>query len=163
MTFPDSLELGAFDEASKLLDYAVSAALDNQIGIPALQFVTQGQAVWDCEQVSATMVSVSTGLPGSTRPGAQAIVNCPLTWQVTVELAIVRCQVAAVGQDGSPPNASQLLADARQSAADTLILQSAASSRASEQFGGVVCSISYPAPSGEFTATVGRYQVAIVL
>lgn len=161
MGFPDDLVLGAYNEAAKLLEYAVESALQRQIDLPSRQYVTQGQAVHECEQVVATMVTVTTGLPGANSGGPSVINACPLPWRITVELAIVRCQVALPADDGTPPNTSKLLADARQAAADTLILQDAADARAAEQFGGVSCTITYPPPSGGFFATSASYQVAI--
>lgn len=154
--------LGPFREAQKMLEYVEASALNRQIDLPSRRYVTQGQAVHECEQVASTMLVSQTGLPGQVGgPGPGVILNCPVPWQIVVEVAIVRCQGAVPGNEGEPPTAEALLADAEVVSKDTCILQDAADSRVAEGFGGVSCAITYPAPSGLFIVTSARYAIAI--
>ena len=153
--------LGSYTEADKLLSYVLQAAMDASIDLPTRQYVTSGQAVYDCEQVAVTAVAATTGLPVSTTPGGSSLSGaCPPGWQLTLELAIVRC-CPVPAEDSTPPSAQQLSAHAKVQGGDTHILMAAADSRASERFGNVTCVVSYPPPSGGLAATVARMTVAI--
>lgn len=157
---PEELVItGTYLEAKKMLDYVTSAALDFSVDLPTRQYVTVGQAVFDCEQVTATMATVTTGLPQQT-VGGTSIASCPLPWQIVVEIAIVRC-FPVPGEDGTPPSAQQHSTAAEAMGRDTHILMAAAESRAAERFGNVVAQITYPPPSGGLAATVARYTVAV--
>lgn len=152
---------GVSDEASKLLGYIVTAAANANplIELPNRQFVTAGQAVWDCEEAYVTLVQVITGLPGGVTPGGGVIDNCPLPWTAVFEAAVIRCVPVMDGD--TPPTPAALLASAEQQARDTYCLMTAAESRAAERFGGVGCSISYAVPSGGFGGPVARISVTV--
>lgn len=153
--------LGSYTEADKLLGYIRDSALDASIDLPARQYVTAGQAAYDCEQVAVTMTAATTGLPVSTVPGGTSLSGaCPPGWQLVIELAIVRCCPTPAG-DGTPPSAKQLSDHAKIQGVDTHILMDSADRRAQERFGNVTCMISYPPPSGGLAATVARLSVAI--
>lgn len=153
--------IGTFTEGQKLLDYVLAAALDASIELPAKRYVTSGQAVHDCEQVAATVLTATTGLPASATPGGQGLSGaCPPGWQVSIELAIVRCR-PMMNDDGTQPSAEKLTAHAQVQGGDTHILMTAADSRAQERFGQVTCFIQYPPPNGKFAATIARLTVAV--
>lgn len=156
----DLTEHGPYFEAYKLLEYAKAAALDANTDLPERQYITIGQAVYDCEQIVSTLSIVTTGMPGGATGFTAGIANCPLPWQLTVDLAIVRCH-PGMDDDGSPPSVEALLSASRLASVDTRILQAVGDSRASEQFGQVAVTISYPPPSGDMRAVVGRYTVAM--
>lgn len=153
--------IGTFSEADRLLGYIRAAALEASIDLPTKQYVTSGQAVHDCEQVAATVLTATTGMPASATPGGQGLSGaCPPGWQVSIELAIVRCRPTP-SESGAQPSAEKLSGHAKVQAGDTHILMSAADSRASERFGQVTCAILYPPPSGKFAATIARLTVAV--
>ena len=154
----------AFDEAKKMLDYVVARAFDGFTeggpwNLPTRRYVTQGQAVYDCEQVAATMVALNTGLPAQVTPGGNMIANCPPIWNLIVEVAIVRCHPTA-GDDGTPPKVEKYNESAQKTAKDAEILMRAANSRADEMFGAVTATLQFPPPT-DMTATVCRYTIAL--
>jgi hypothetical protein len=154
---------GIFLEAKKLLDYTVDALTEAGVDYPTRNYVTAGQAVYDCEQVVATIVTSSTGLPAASAgfPSGSTIGNCPLPWNVIVDVAIVRCCV--VEDHGGAPPVVKLETDSLQQSIDGVCLQNAANARANEQWGNVAAQITFPPQSGGMMATVARYTVAVTV
>lgn len=151
--------LGIYNEGRKLLDYVIASAGTNLIELPAKRYVTVGQAVHDCEQVVFEMNALQTGLPADTSPGGSAISVCPPVWSLVGTLYIVRCG-PKMKDDGSIPPA-QLEATAKTQAVDALLLQDAVAQRVGEMFGSVICSITWPAPSGGYVVTQARITAAV--
>lgn len=162
--------MGSYDEAAKFLGYIVASAAEavsldgrsDPVTLPDRQYVTAGQAVYDCEQVAVTMIQSTAGLPLQTTPGAGSINACPMPENLTLEVAIVRCS-PTVGDNGAPPSVSKLNNHARTQARDADVLMAAVQKRVSERFGTVGVTISFPPPSGGMSATLARVQVAISL
>jgi hypothetical protein len=161
MTMVDQLSttLGIYDEARKLLDYAVASAESIFVELPKKRYVTVGQAVHDCEQVVFEMTNLQTGLPADTTPGGQAIKACPPPWSLVGTLSIVRC--GPVMTNSGTVSSTVLEAFAKTQAVDALILQSAVTERVSEMFGAVVASITWPPPTGAFVVTSARITAAV--
>jgi hypothetical protein len=150
---------GAYREALKMLNFVRQAAMDSQVDLPTKQLVTAGSIVHDCEMVAVCMTAVTTGLPGSSVPGGTAIAQCPLPFQIILEIAVARC--GPVMDDSGSKTAADLTSFASVRATDTFLLMQAADMRAAEQFGSVTFTLSYPPQQGEFISTVARMSMAM--
>ncbi|AKJ72562.1 hypothetical protein PP301_gp024 [Gordonia phage GMA2] len=157
---PESAEMNSndggirlFDVGQRLLDATVNAASLQLYDIPSKQFVTTGAAVFDCEQVSVSLLRVDSGL-GLT-PGAelvQAGPQCDVGWSVTAEVAIVRCAPTPSGRSGTV-SADKINNAAKNSSKDVFILQSAIEAFAQDTFGGFSVEIIPEQHEGGMVAT----------
>ena len=125
--------------------------------LPAKQFVTTGPAVFDCEQVSVSLMRINTGL-GLGRDGelVQGGPQCQFGWTVMADLAIVRC--APSPNVKGVVTASKLTAGTESVSKDIYILMQAIESIAEYSIGGLSASLVPEAPEGAFvaaTATIG--------
>lgn len=164
MPIPDDYdgELGSYTEIRKVLNYVLQVGTDKHAGLPAREYVTVGEIVHDCEQVVGALLITETGIAEAiTAPGPLFFQGgCPPVWRIIFNIEIVRC-TPRMDEGGEPPKPTDLESDAQVRAMDTYLLQTAAKLRGDEHFGGVSCQITYPAPSGGFSATVGRYVVQV--
>lgn len=154
-----STVLGIYDEAEKLIDYAVAAAASIFVNLPEKRYVTAGQAVHDCEQVVFEMTALQTGLPAHVGRGGVAVSHCPAPWSLAGNLVIVRCG-PALNNDGTV-SSSVLDAFSKTLAVDALILQEAINQRVQEMFGQVMTTITFPPPSGGMISTSARIVAAV--
>jgi hypothetical protein len=128
--------------------------------IPDRRYVTTGGAVYDCEQVTVSANSITTGIAGATNDPTQTNVGpCAPGWTVAVELAIVRSAAEApVGRRGNePPSVDCIEADTAVAGADAAILTQAIESIAGpgwDQFGQVPASVQFGEVQGGLTAVV---------
>lgn len=160
-------DLQVSDDAKSLLlllDNILETTVDifgsARMPIPAKQFWTVGEAVYDCEQVSVTLGQVYLGRPGdeATEPR-----QCTDPRSAVVDIAIVRC--VPVGVNGKPPTAQKIQQGAEMSAVDAYLLLDSLSQYdnwADQHRGlGVIATVSVPPPSGGMQAVVMTLTVAI--
>jgi hypothetical protein len=148
-----------FDAANAFLAYVVDAALDAGIDLPTRQIVTTAAPVEDCEQVSVTIRTVTTGIPGSLQVDPAAIGEyfaCDPMWTMAFDAAITRC-IPTINDAGEPPSPTQLLDAAEVSTGDAIILMEAVSRRAAERLGAVLATVSF----AEFSGGMGTTSVAV--
>jgi hypothetical protein len=143
-------KLRLFDEAERFLAKVNDAADELDVTLPDRQYITIGEAVFDCEQVAVTLGAVSIGLPNMPQVGINEIGNCcPPGWSMHLVVDIVRCVPQPVGSGTAPVAADRMNASAAEFAADTAVLLDATAARMQDNlFGNLAATIQYPPPSG---------------
>lgn len=87
---PDDL----IGSARHVLSVVEQAAVEAGFTLPARRYVTVGGSVYDCEQVTVSVMSAASGVAGSALPG-QTTPGCTQIWNATYIAAIVVCAVEA--------------------------------------------------------------------
>lgn len=151
---------GAADRVAAAL---ASAATSLGVALPARSLVTAGSAVFDCEMVAVTLISVGTGIPSSqSDPMADLMLQRAPVWQVTLGVSIVRCaQEKPDGARGDrPPRVEWILADSDAASADAAVIATAAYSLTDD--GSVpTVAIQFSQPEGGFIATSANLTVPL--
>jgi hypothetical protein len=100
MSYPTAGALDYTDTGNRVYNYVQQlltvvndAAVQLGLTLPACQYVTGGQAVFDTEQVAATGIQVTTGLPGAENMplSIPLVANCMPPMNIQVRVSIVRC------------------------------------------------------------------------
>lgn len=156
-----SLDLDSVTEIlGRMMSQIEASALTNDIELPARRYTTTGGAVYDCEQVTVSANSMTTGLAGSTQDlNSQALGGCPPGWTVVVEMAIVRraCEAPGGRRGNEPPPVDGIQRDTTISSQDAAILTDAVEAIAGpgwEQYGTVPASLQFGEVSGGLMAVV---------
>ena len=162
MTSPEQLEtdgLRMYNYAQQTLADINTAALTQLVILPSEQFVTSGQAVYDCEQVSVTVIALTTGLPGASVASIPSDMVCFPVWSIVMELAIVRCAppMNAVGEVAPEAITAAFL----QTSQDAGVLMGTINNILSVRFGNIIGSISSMASEGGLVATTARVTAAL--
>lgn len=137
-----------------------AAALDPVLVLPSRQYVTVGGSVFDCEQVSVSGMTVSTGLVSPVGESLQLISECPAAWNTSIEAAIVVCASEKMeGPRGDQaPSVDGIEEDTERMSAASAALINAAESLVGD-YGQVNCSIQLGQPQGGLIATVATIGV----
>lgn len=127
--------------------------------LPTRQYVTTGGAVYDCEQVSVSANSITSGAAGSPDAGQPVGGQCDTGWNVSIEMAVVRAAAEMpVGRRGtSPPTVECIEADTDNADRDAAVLSAAVEAVAGpgwDQYGNVPASIMFGEVQGGLTAVV---------
>jgi hypothetical protein len=159
---PVEQRLRLFDEAERFLDLVIDAAAALDVTLPGKQYITVGEAVYDCEQVAVTMMAVSIGLPNMPPVGINEIGNCcPPGWSMHLAVDIVRCVPTPTGSSGVV-SADRLTEAAEMFGQDAAVLLDATAARQQNYlFGNLVAAIQYPPPSGKFGASRLLLQLGV--
>lgn len=83
------------DSARQVLTYIEQAAAEAEFELPGRRYVTVGGSVYDCEQVTVSVMNASSGMAGAVVP-TPTTPGCPIVWNATYQAAIVVCAVEAV-------------------------------------------------------------------
>lgn len=154
-----SLEVGSVVRALRhLLDEVGNAAVAAGHDLPTRQYITTGGAVYDCEQVTVSANSITTGVAGAPDAGGP-VGNCPPGWHTAIELAIVRNAAEMVqGRRGtSAPKVTDIELDTDAADKDASVLTTAVETIAGpgwDQYGQVPASIQFGEVQGGLTAVV---------
>jgi hypothetical protein len=154
------------DACRYLLEEVRNAAVELRVVLPARQYVAMGGSVFDCEQVTVSGMSIQTGLVSPEGSGLDVIGPCPVTWNVTAEVAIVVCAHEAVsGPRGqSAPSVHDIEADSEAVSAGYGVIKRAVETIASSgQAGRVGCNVTLGQPQGGLIAVVATVQVNLWL
>lgn len=149
--------LRLLNAGQQLLDAVLTAAAVHLHDLPAKQFVTTGAAVYDCEQVSVSLLRINSGIGmGQDAALVQGGPSCQFGWTVIAEVAIVRCAPA--------PNvkgiitADRLEGSTERTSKDIFVLTTAIEAVAESSYGGFTASLIPDEPNGGFVtaaATIG--------
>jgi hypothetical protein len=147
--------------ANELLDFVNEAAMELIVDIPSRKFVTSGQAVYDCEQTSVTVTSLTMGLPGAEQAGMLTpSVTCMPVWSVNLEAAIVRCGPGV--QRNGTVSVDDLDSAFKTSSSDAAVLLVAADKLAAVHlFGNIIASITFAPSEGGMNATTMAITAAL--
>lgn len=144
-----------------------AASFAPAIELPSRQIAGVGLIPYDCEQVLASMQSLTTGIPESTGfytgantwPPFDAGANNTM-YQATLTLAIVRNSKEVItGVGNNPPPASAYLANLGMVSADMAVLLAAVSQIADAQHSAVPQTELPGGPLGGLVASVCRITV----
>lgn len=86
------LRIFAYTQA--VIQRANELAIEQLLDLPAKQYATSGMAVYDCEQLAITGISLQSGLPGTGPPAITTGMVCDGPWSLSFEIALVRCAPA---------------------------------------------------------------------
>jgi hypothetical protein len=111
----------AYQLAAAALQAVVQHYADESEDLPARQFASDGEVAWDCEFVAVRVVRIYAGTPDAEIVGS---LNCPLTLTAVLGLSVARC-VPTMGEQGTPPSASEIDASAQVVLKDPLLLYAA--------------------------------------
>lgn len=131
------------------------------IPIPARQFWTTGEAVFDCEQVCLTLVGTYLGTPGN--EALQAL-PCTNVKSMTVTVNIVRQQAPIpVSNKLGIPTAGKIQNDAMWVAVDTWVIMDNLQNLQSDPANTMAIATStIPAADGGFMCTSVTYTTALI-
>ena len=151
----------AYNCAQMLIDCVNEAGLSLLVDIPQRQLVTTGQAAYDCDQVSATLISLQTGIPGDDTgaAGMPTAFDCAGGWSVIIELAIVRCGLMPDKRGNI--SIDDIRAAAKQSSRDSAVFDEALRLFADSSISLVRAAISYQEPQGGAIGTTMRITAAL--
>lgn len=161
MTSPNITSIEGGLRLSNAGEYFLQAIIDaasvELYTLPSKQFVTTGPAVYDCEQVSVSLMRINTGM-GLGRDGelVQGGPQCQFGWTVMADLSIVRC--APGPNTKGVITADKLMTGTESVSKDIFILMQAIETIAERSFGGLSASLVPEPPEGNFvaaTATIG--------
>jgi hypothetical protein len=146
------------EAATRMLASIVDRAASLGVTLPDRQFANVGGIVHDCEQVSASALSLSLGLSGATgspeTTGAIAF-PCDPIWKVNSELVIVRCAKAVsknVTRGTTAPPVEDYAEDLQTVSRDAAVLTQAIMALAGE--GGVpTMDVRFAQPQGGMIST----------
>jgi hypothetical protein len=157
---PVEQKLRLFAEAQRFLDLVVDAAAELGIELPAKQYITTGEAAYDCNQVVVAIQAVSIGLPNMPPTGINEIGNCcPPAWSMHLAVDIVRCHPTS---STGVVSAERLTTAAEESAQDTAVLLDATAARQQDYlFGNLVATVQYQPPSGGMAASRLLVQLGV--
>lgn len=133
-----------------------AAALENALELPSRRYVTVGGAVFDCEQVVVSGMSINTGLASPTGDSLQLITSgCAVAWSAQIEAAIVFCANEKMGgtRGEQAPLVSGIEADAEKMSKCSAVLANVAE-KMPDTFGPVSCNIQLGQPQGGLIAAV---------
>lgn len=153
-----ALDTGDVREAlHRVLDAVEWAATELGVVLPDRRYATVGGAVYDCAQVSVSGLQIGPGLTGATAAGFADLVPCDPVWNMSVEIAIVRC--ANEKPDGPrgelPPKVEWVEADVEAMSADAAVLAEAASALSSDPAivaGAPTVALQFTQPQGGLVA-----------
>lgn len=142
------------------LQTIIDAATLELYTLPSKQFVTTGPAVYDCEQVSVSLMRINTGI-GLGRDGelVQGGPQCQFGWTLLADLAIVRC--APTPNSRGIIAANKLIAGTESVSQDIYILMNAVQTIAESAFGGFSASLVPDQSEGGFVAATATIGVAM--
>lgn len=108
-----------YDVGAEVLDFVVDtltpAVSDYGAALPANRYVANGAVAYDfCDLLAVQLLPARTGTPGLPIP---AVVDATTTLNVDVAVHLIRC-APVVDDEGSPPPASDIEANARVILAD---------------------------------------------
>lgn len=156
--------LRTYNLAATILSLVENAALGLSVTLPPKRIVTSGEAVFDCELVAVTAMSLSIGIPDSASGGAIPVSGfCGLSWTAAFDVDIVRC-VPLWKMDRNGVVAAEQINDVlpgTSADAEVLMETVTALSGLPENFGDVVCSISFPPPVGGFGSVRASIQAVL--
>lgn len=149
--------------ARRVLGAVTASAAEAGVSLPDRHLVTTGSAVYDCEMVAVTYITVGTGIPGATADAMAGILQQrPPVWQAVLGVAIVRC--ASERPDGPrnsrPPTAAGIEADSAAASADAAVIANAAYSL-TDDWSVPDVAIQFFQPEGGFIATTGTVTVPL--
>lgn len=158
----DNLRVYAF--AQQVLGLVAESAMELLVDLPAKQYCTGGEAVYDCEQVAVTCTSMTTGMPGqdpaASVAGVPMSVPCDPVWSLSMEAAIVRCGPQI--QRSGAVLADDLNASFQSVSADASVLLLAIDKLASSNLmGPVIATVTFVHPSGDMVPTVAYITAAL--
>lgn len=120
MARPDRL----YDLAAAVLDVAVAALVESDAGCPDRRYVADGPAVaWDCEQVVVT-VEGTFGHGGDVSSETTEPIRCLWMRGARLGIWVTRC-APTMDDNGNPPPAAEVDANARAVLADPQVLADA--------------------------------------
>ncbi|QEM41562.1 hypothetical protein SEA_FORZA_95 [Gordonia phage Forza] len=143
-----------------MLEHVISAAQLQLFDLPSRRFVTTGPAVFDCEQVSVSLLRINSGM--GMNPGGELIQggpNCNFGWSLVADIAIVRKGPTPNNKGIIPP--SKLDAGTEQSSQDIFILQEAIETLAEASMGGFTASLIPLEIEGGFVAVMASIQMVM--
>lgn len=150
--------------AQAILTQIEAEATNLSFSLPERRYTTVGGAVFDCEQVSVSVMSVQTGVVSSEGNALQIVGNCPPVWNASFEVAIVLCASEAVeGPRGQIlPDVAKVEADSAAMSAAYAILVNAAEALVTDA-GPVTCTIQLGQPQGGLIAAVAQINANLWL
>ncbi|QGF20272.1 hypothetical protein SEA_SIXAMA_93 [Gordonia phage Sixama] len=144
----------------RILDHVINVAQLKLYDLPERRFVTTGPAVFDCPQVSVSLLRIEAGM--GVNPGGELVQggpNCDFGWSIISDVAIVR--------KGPVPNNKGIISPARltagteQSSQDAFILMEAIENLAEEQFGGFTASMVPAEVEGGLVAVLANIRMVM--
>ena len=147
-----------------LLRRVVEAAIPLGVDLPIRQYVTLGGAVFDCEQVSVSAMSSEVGTVSSDPGAINLLGNCPPTWNMSYELAIVTCAAERMEtQRGSrAPDVARVDRDALQVSRSYAVLRDTIDTIvASGDLGTPSASFQFGQPQGGLIACVATLNANV--
>ena len=146
------------DALDRTLASVEDAAVRLGVTLPARRYVTVGGAVYDCEQVSVSALSMTTGLVGGLANPMSDLGPCDPIWNMIVEIAVVRCaQERPDGPRGElPPRLEWVSADATAMSQDSSVLTEAVWAASADPLlaGEPQVNLAFTQPQGGLVAVV---------
>lgn len=141
-----------------VLAHVNSEAAKLGYALPTRQYSTVGGSVYDCEQTTVSAMSSAVGIVSPDSNPMNLVGPCDPIWNVTYEVAIVRCAAETVtGPRGeSPPTtaAIEIDTDGMSSAYAVLLNVAETMAAADDGVGRVTANVVFGQPEGGLIATV---------
>lgn len=155
MSYEPEFVTSLVDHMNRVLEVVVQTFGQAGVALPERQYITFGQAVHDCEQVTVAFQQLYMGPPGDQAQQAQ---HCegPRSAAVTVE--IVRCIPVAGGRTGKL-SVPQLTSLAQQQGIDSWMLLEAATNM--DPYAGILADVSAGEAGGGFQAMTMSLIMAV--
>lgn len=146
-----------FAAARAMLERVEATAATMEYTLPGRRYTTVGGSVYDCEQVTVSVMSSAVGIVSAEGTGG-LVGPCDPTWNVTYEIAIVRkAHEANEGPRGQlVPTVEKIEADASGMSSAYAVLVNAIEAVSSDAIGvgRVTGSVQFGQPQGGLVAAV---------
>lgn len=146
---PDDLLISARRVLSAIKEAAAEADFD----LPGRRYVTVGGSVYDCEQVTVSVMSATSGVAGAAIPG-ETTPGCVQIWNATYTVAIVVCAAEAnTGPRGNiAPTVEKIEEDTARMSAAFGVLTDAVQALTDTAFGAYSVTFQFGQPQGGLIA-----------
>lgn len=164
LVLPDDGPGDVYKFANILLENIKATFNEYGVSLPSRQYIDiggQGDAPWDCEQLTVSWDGTVLGMPGNP---VQELQRCTDPRTATFFTEIVRCKPGLKGRNGNaiPPNVEDLNKFSKEEMFDGELLYEASVRAATRSWGGkALISISSSTAQGDYQAVGALVSVVV--